>query len=110
MTNVTKIAFKGKRIIELKPFFQYDYGQILRFIDLILPETFEVHFSNYERGTATVVNGANNEVDIPNELFQTGLPIYVWIFLHTDQDDGRTAYMITIPVKPRAKIEENTDT
>ena len=99
MENITKIAFNGERFVESKPFFQYDYGQILKFIDLDLPQSFETHFSNYERGDAVKVMGSNYQVEIPDDLFETGLPIYLWIYLHATQNDGRTEYMLTIPVK-----------
>ena len=47
--------------------------------------------------------GTNNEVEIPNECFESGLNIYVWIYLHVGADDGETEYQITIPIIKRAK-------
>ena len=110
MDNVTKISFKGKTRIESKPLYQYDYGQKLKFIDLDLPASYEVHFSNYERGTSITQIGYRSGVSIPDSLLATGLDIYVWIFLHTGQDDGETEYMVTIPVYERAEISDEQPT
>ena len=101
--NVLRIAFKGKTSIESKPLYQYDYGQIIKFVDLELPPSYEVHFSNFLKGTSITNLGTVNGVVIPNSVLQTGLPVYVWVFLHVGQNDGETEYMVTIPVIPRAE-------
>lgn len=103
MSNITKIAFKRQTKIDAKPLYQYDYGQVLKFIDLSLPASYEVHFSNYERGEASVVLATSNEVAIPDVYLQSGRDIYVWIYLHTGDNDGETEYQITIPVIDRAR-------
>lgn len=108
--NVLRIAFKGKTSIESKPLYQYDYGQIIKFIDLELPSSYEVHFSNFLKGDSIAKLGTINGVDIPNELLQTGLPIYVWVYLHVGQYDGETEYMVTIPIIQRAGIGEEQPT
>ena len=110
MDNVTKISFKGKTRIEGKPLYQYDYGQVLKFIDLNLPYSYEVHFSNYERGTSITQIGDENGVSIPDSLLTTGKDIFVWIFLHTGLNDGETEYMVTIPVYERAQISNEQPT
>lgn len=101
--NILRIAFKGKTEITTSPLYQYDYGQILKFIDISLPANYEVHFSNYEKGTAITNVGNINGVAIPDTFLQTGLPIYVWIYLHTGLNDGETEYRLTIPVNKRAQ-------
>lgn len=101
--NILRIAFKGKKSIESKPLYQYDYGQKIKFIDLQLPNSYEVHFSNRKKGTSVTQLGDINGVTIPDIYLQTGLPIYAWIFLHSGQDDGETEYMVTIPVIQRAE-------
>ena len=103
MSNITKIAFKGKTEITIAPMYQYDYGQIIKFVDLNLPSSYEVHFSNYERGTSTTNIGDSNGVSIPDIYLQSGLPVYVWIYLHTGLDDGETEYKIIIPINKRAQ-------
>ena len=52
MSNILKVKFGKETKIKTKPLYQYDYGQILKFLDLELPYSFEVHFSNYEHGTS----------------------------------------------------------
>ena len=100
--NILRIAFKGKTSIESRPLYQYDYGQKIKFVDLQLPSSYEVHFSNRLKGTSITQLGDDNGVTIPDMLLQTGLTIYVWIFLHAGQNDGETEYMLTIPVIQRA--------
>lgn len=68
-----------------------------------MPAHYEVHFSNYERGDATTVLASLNEFDIPDIYLQSGLDVYIWIYLHADDSDGETEYQITIPVIKRAK-------
>lgn len=40
---------------------------------------------------------------IPDQFLINGEEIFAWIYLHYGQEDGQTAYMITIPVHSRAK-------
>ena len=103
MSNILKLAFKHQTKITSRPLYQYDYGQIIKFIDLDLPEAFEVHFSNYEHGDAYTMIATSNEIAIPDVLLQTGLNIYVWIYLHTGLNDGETEYMVEIPINKRAQ-------
>lgn len=110
MSNILKVAFKGQTSIKARPLYQYDYGQVLKFVDLTLPEAYEVHFSNYERGTSTTTVATSNEVNIPDTYLQTGRSIYVWLYLHTGNNDGETEYHIEIPVIERAAISNDTPT
>ena len=103
MSNILKVSFCGKQKITSKALYQYDYGQILRFVDLKSPAAYEVHFSNYEHGEATTVLATSNEVAIPDAYFISGKDIYVWVYLHTGANDGETKYQITIPITKRAK-------
>lgn len=108
--NILRITFGREIKIKSKPLYQYDYGQKLKFLDLNLPASYQVHFSNYERGNAYAVVATSNEVAIPDELLQTGLNIFVWIFLHTGQSDGETEYQVTIPVIRRAAVLDEEPT
>lgn len=110
MNNILKVGFKDKTIITTKPLYQYDYGQILKFIDLNLPASYEVHFSNYEHGDSTTTVATTNEVAIPDIYLQSGRDVYVWLYLHTGNNDGETEYQITIPVTKRATITNETPT
>ena len=103
MSNILRVSFRGKQQITAKPLYQYDYGQKVRIVDLDLPTHYEVHFSNYERGDAITVLASSNEFDIPDMYLQSGRDVYIWIYLHTGDDDGETEYQITIPIIKRAK-------
>lgn len=110
MSNILRVAFCGKQQVTAKSLYQYDYGQILKIIDLNLPTAYEVHFSNYERGESTTVLATSNEVTIPDTYLQSGRDVYVWIYLHASSNDGETEYQITIPVIKRAKPINETPT
>lgn len=110
MSNVLRVKFGDETRIVSKPLYQYDYGQTLKFIDLELPASYEVHFSNYEHGDSTTTVATTNEVAIPDTYLQSGLKIYAWVYLHTGNNDGETEYMVTIPVIERATITNETPT
>lgn len=110
MTNIIAASFGGATVCRTAPAYQYDYGQLLTFPDLELPTAFECHFSNTERGTSVTQIGANNVVTIPDTMFQTGAYIYVWVFLHTGEDDGETEYMAVIPILKRAQPTDDVPT
>lgn len=48
MTNIVKVAFGATREARTRPLYQYDYGQILRFEGVELPQAYEVHFANHD--------------------------------------------------------------
>ena len=108
--NILRVTFGKETRIKSKPLYQYDYGQKIKFIDLNLPAAYQVHFSNRERGDAIPVVATTNEVEIPDSLLQTGLNIFVWVFLHTGNDDGETEYEVTIPVIRRAAVLDQEPT
>ena len=103
MSNILRVKFGEETQIVSSPLYQYDYGQKVKIFGLDLPAHYEVHFSNYERGDATTVLASLNEFDIPDMYLQSGRDVYVWIYLHTGNDDGETEYQITIPIIKRAK-------
>ena len=104
MSNILKVKFGKETKIVTKPLYQYDYGQVLKFLDLPLPSAYEVHFSNYEHGESTTQLATSNEVSIPDIYLQSGRPVYVWVYIHTGLNDGETEYQLTIPVNERASI------
>lgn len=92
-----------------RPLTQYDYGQVLMFDGVTLPEAYEVVFSNSDTSDATGKSqiGDSEGVSIPDEFLVTGLPVYAWLFLHEAANDGRTVYKIKIPVRKRAEDVTN---
>ena len=97
------VQFCGTRTARSEPVSQYDYGQALSFPDLLLPDTYEVHFGLSERAESVTVLGDASGVLIPDVLLTEGVPVLVWIVLHEGADDGETVYRITVPVQRRAK-------
>ena len=102
--NIIYLYFKGKHLITSKSQYQYNHKQYLYFADLNLPQAFEVHFSNKQRGESKTQIGSNKLVEIPDEYFWSGaLEIYAWVYLHSGTDDGETIYEVKIPLIKRAK-------
>lgn len=101
--NIVVASFSGERSIVTKEKFQHDWGQKLHVVGIPeLPFVFDVHFSNTKTaGIAKPWAGTDGVVDIPDEYFASGAPVYAWIVLHEGADDGETVYCIKIPVIPR---------
>ena len=104
--NITHISFGDKRVVEAPQLHMYDYGQILVFDDITLPETYEVLFSNNVVERAKTVIGTSEGVAVPDELLETGKNILAWIFLHNGEDDGETEYVVRIPVRSRSRLDD----
>lgn len=110
-TNIVTAAFGAFKVTRTRQLYQYDYGQILRFAGIDLPDAYTVHFSNQsEGGTAKTMVGNSDGVDIPDEYLTTGLTVYAWVFLHTGESDGETRYMAIIPVNRKSKNTEDEPT
>lgn len=104
-------TFDGANRTRTEAVWQWDYGQVLVFDDLDLPTAYEVHFSNSKTlGTSITQIGDETGVTIPNSLFESGLNIYAWVFLHVEETDGTTVYFVTIPVRHRAVPDDDTPT
>lgn len=102
--NVITATYSSSNITYTKPAYQYDYGMILKFSGIELPQAYEVHFSNTEFcGKSISQIGDETGVTIPDEMFLSGAPIYAWTYLHTGLDDGETVYKAVISVNKRAK-------
>lgn len=92
--------------------FRANYGMVLRFSGIELPTAFECDFSNYDvsgKDSVTAI-GQNNEVQIPDQLWDSGLNIYAYVYLHPTDDSGVTVYTVTIPVLGRPNRTEETPT
>lgn len=107
MDNIITAVFGALRVTATAPRHQWDYGQFLRFAGTInLPRVYEVHFANDGQAEAARILSVGNLVAIPDELFQTGKDILVWVYVHNAADDGTTVYLVKIPIIPRAKPED----
>lgn len=110
-TNIVIAVFGGSRSARTCPLYQWDYGQVLRFAGINLPETYKVHFSNAPTtGNAKTQIGDATGVTIPDEYLTTGLPVYAWVYLNTGENDGETVYMVHIPVIQRPQPTEDAPT
>lgn len=110
-TNIVVAAFGEFREVRTRALYKWDYGQILRFEGLNLPDTYIVHFSNDKVGgeSVTMIGNADG-VEIPNECLTTGQPVYAWVYLNAGADDGETVYSVIIPVKARPRPCEDVPT
>lgn len=104
--RIIPVVFGGKHFIITDHRMQYDYGQVLDFKDLELPDSFEARFSNSPVGESIGQIGTNNRIRIPKQFFESGEPIYCYITLHDEVTDGRTLYTTKVPIKPSS---ERTD-
>lgn len=103
MGNVIQAVFNSRNTATVSGLWQYDYGQILQFVDLALPITYEVHFANEGQSSSITVLGDADGVLIPDQFLLTGKSVIAWVFLHTGLDDGETEYRVTMPVQRRAE-------
>ncbi len=112
MSNIVTAVFEGGQTLTCaEGLWQYDYGQVLRFEGIELPEAYEVHFSNTPMSGETVTQIGNDDgVTIPDQFLQTGEILYAWIYLHTGEDDGETEYMVTMNVRKRAEPSDEVPT
>ena len=104
--NVIYARFTGQPSLITQPVFQYDYGQRLRLIGFGVPDAFETHFTKSGKsitvlGTADDEAGFIGNVDVPDELLQSPGDLVTYIFLHENDTDGETEYVIRTQVLPR---------
>lgn len=103
MDNIIFATFGGTRSARTRAVYQYDYGQVLRFVGIALPESYEVHFCASPTGEASVSIGNAEGVAVPDEYLTDAGMVYAWVYLHSGANDGETRYSVTIPVLARAK-------
>ena len=111
-TNIINAVFGSGLCAVTTSAFRANYGMVLRFSGIDLPTAFEVDFSNYDvmgRDSITAI-GQNGEVQIPDDLWDSGLNIYAYVYLHPTDDSGVTVYTVTIPVLGRPNRTEETPT
>lgn len=112
MSNIVTAVFPaGCRSAMTGPLTQWDYGQVLQFSGVDLPDTYTVYFANPRVQAMSVpqVGGADG-VAVPDTLLTAAGAITAWVFLHAGADDGEVEYTITIPVDPRAKSDDTPPT
>lgn len=110
MTNIVSAHLRQGMVSNAGPLYQYDYGQILRFHGVTIPETYEVHFSNSPTGNSITQIGNADGVSIPDMFLTSGEPVYAWLFLHTGANDGETKFTVKINVIGRARPSDDPPT
>ena len=105
MNNIITASFGQLRKTTTRKIYQYDYGMILVFAGLSLPEHYEVHFCNEGDERTQTVDGDAQGVYIPFELTNSGKNIKAYVYIHTGADDGETIAEVTIPVEKRPRID-----
>ena len=82
--------------------FQYDYGLVLVLDGILLPEDYEVHFSNKKHGIAKKAEITEEGVLIPDEYLRSGEDIFAWVYVRNGDSDGYTVYSFQLPVISRS--------
>jgi hypothetical protein len=89
-----KIKIKDNR----ESLWQWDTGRVI-----ILEKPCDVvHFANMQHGTAISVKVEGNEAKIPDELLQSGAPLYCYAFVGS-VEDGYTDYSQQFVVEKKPK-------
>lgn len=108
--NVIVATFGDNNYVKTRTCYRYDYGMTLMFDGIDLPDNYEVHFSNSRTVPAVTMIGGEDGVLIPDACFQNADRIFAWLYLHSGEDDGFTAYEVEIPLKLRPEISDETPT
>ena len=107
--NIVTASFGASKKATTRTLYQYDYGVKLRLIADDLPSMCDVHFCNTGDDSTLEVPVDEGFADIPDRLLETGKTIVAYVYVHTGDYDGETAYEVTIPVKARPRPSENVD-
>ena len=102
VTNEIVAYFKGSAGVA-ESIYQYDYGMILVIDGVDLTAPFEVHFEHGGEDESVTMIGQDNRVTIPNSLVATPGLVTAYIYNHTGQHDGETAYVVRFRVMNRAR-------
>ena len=107
--KVIRAVFHGRNSVRTDAVYRYDKGRILLIEGLDLPASYQVHFSNSPSSPAKPIVGDSSGVQVPDDLLETGEPVYAWIYL-ADSTAGVTVRVIIIPVIEKSKPEDYTPT
>lgn len=101
--NIIYARFNHGHEITTDPRSQYAYGQVVKISGLHLPASFDADIANKGDKQAKAVIGTNNELPIDDNYFLSGKDIIIMINVHATDKDGRTKYIINIPIDKRSK-------
>ena len=109
MSNEITAYFKGTSGVS-ESVYQFDYGMIMIIDGPDLTAPFEVHFEHTGGVDAVTAIGQDNRVAIPNACLALPGRVTAYIYDHTGQHDGQTAYVVRFQVMNRARpVDEVTD-
>ena len=102
--NIITATFNHNAEVTTKPSTQWNRGQILKIEGIYnLPSVFEVETSNDRERGAKRYLGHDYEFVIPDEYFESGKMIYIWIMKRVEPSDITSKYLVKIPMRTRQK-------
>lgn len=99
--NIILAVYDGGVTLCTRRVFQYASGMVIRFRGFNLPPNFEVDFGNSELGDTITQMGHNDEVAVPDQFFESGRPVYVWVVEAARDYTVTRAPSLVIPVIQR---------
>ena len=104
ITNIIEISFNGTQMAFVDSEYRLDSGMYLKFMDIDLPEAYQVHFANRQHGASFESIGNADGVRIPDNVWTSTEPIFAWVYLHPTNDSAVTKYEARIIKKARADL------
>ena len=104
ITNIIEISFNGKQMAFVESEYRLNSGMYLKFVDIDLPESYQVHFANRQKGASFESIGNADGVRIPDNVWTSTEPIFAWVYLHPTNDSAVTKYEVRIIKKVRADL------
>ena len=109
ITNIIEISFNGKQMAFVDSEYRLDSGMYLKFMDIDLPEAYQVHFANRQHGASFESIGNADGVRIPDNVWTSTEPIFAWVYLHPTNDSAVTKYEVRIIKKVRADLPNGVE-
>ena len=109
ITNIIEIKFNGSRMAFVDTEYRLNSGMFLKFIDIDLPEAYQVHFANRQHGATFESIGNADGVRIPDDVWTSKEPIFAWVYLHPTEDSAVTKYEVRIIKKVRADLPSGVE-
>ena len=76
---------------------------MLKYLDLPLPDSYEVHFAMDGDTEAIPMIGNADGVEVPNSLLERSGRLAAYLYLHDTENDGETEYVVYGTVRARQK-------
>lgn len=101
--NIIKIGFEEYCKVKAPPLYQYDKGQVLKFLDV--SDGAQVEFSNEDHERAEPYIVKDSQVAIPDFLLEENSPIMAYVKV-VDENSETTIKTITIPIISRQQADD----